>query len=453
MQSEYERELAEYIAMIRKNPRAKTPGGRHMAYVAEGFGRRPRKQANVAFNKVSRLTQSSRLRRDMANSVTEQMATFRVWSRQRSRQGRRASRPPSRDDEPARVEPVRIGPDSNVFDPELAMAAAQAAEATMSVKAILADRLVGEGRREEPQVVDLGGGGGRVEQAMRAAYLHQRIERVVRKTLKLERAEKSPSRPSLPKLDDSARDQVLRDLDRLDGSHQWRAKAREALTWPSIADLTARPKRWVETRLIDAVVGGAPDVAARHLRALRLFPETAPASVGGAVRSAVSRLRQHSLDAGWIASRLSELRASGSTEPLVVTSARLLLTTRARDREAGRLSLHADVLISRDASAHGGHAGGHAGCLCVLRDAGASIEDLDGAGWAAIHHAAHAGDAGVVRLLVSRLGADIEARAPDGASPLHLAVECPNRTSPRPLCHSRAAPSRRHDCAQVQTLF
>lgn len=256
---------------------------------------------------------------------------------------------------------------------------------------------------------------------MRAAYLERRIDDVIAECPDNVKRAESKKRPaaepneSVTEIERLARSKVLRRLDQLEVDYELRQKVRPGL--PTVRGLAEVPKTWVETRLVDAVLRGAPSKLRGRLAALRMFPEVAPNSLSAAASVAVGRARGRR-DGGWIGSRLRELRAGVSTEPLVVTSVRLLLS--ARDRSPCDAL---DASSRRDKRVSGGSAG-HAGCLRVLCDAGAFIDDEDGDGWCALHHAASAGDVGVVEFLVSQLGADVEGRLRDGSTPLHLAVSC-----------------------------
>ncbi|KAJ8599609.1 hypothetical protein CTAYLR_004677, partial [Chrysophaeum taylorii] len=434
-------ELKEYIAMIRANPRVRTPGGtrQNLHYEANLSLPRVVEAKSVDFGKISALTWTDRFRKDRERSVNENMATFRARSRQGSRRGSRERRGNTnvsflpqlsrrRTTSASRDKPraLEIGPGSDVLNVEKALAVIHAVEERETVREALASRRVSAAPRmieDEPLVAAIRSDEpGEFEATVRQAYVKARIEKIKRHPTesspappqgKLMDVESPSSRaPSgLEDLERSAREKVLRRLDGLEVAHNLRCKMREGVSlFKSVASLTDQPKKWVESQLVDAVLSGAPAKAWRQLRALGLFPQNAPASLDGAARAVYDRLRGRKLESSWIAKRLGELRAGVATEPLVVTSARLLLFARQNERqnEKKTFSLEKeedDILAEEEEGGYGN-------------------------GWCALHYASFERDAAVIRLVASRLGADIEARVPlDGSTPLHLAIA--RSTAPR----------------------
>lgn len=442
MSENYEAELDDYIALIRENPRAPTPGHR-VTYVAGTFvgGTLPSACGERDFNRVSLLTVGSRLERDMRDTVDTHLAQMRVRSRQqRSRRGSRRNSdkrvtffpkvpPPKPDKAPPVVTPVDpavIGPATHAFDKEKAVSLAQASEARMTVRQQLAGRRVDSSLAQvadEPATNSAEEG--ELESLLRKAYLEKFIESVKQHYLQTTR--RRPDSAASDNDDVSSTDEtetrlrVLRRLNRLDALFETRTAVREYMRVPRLRDVTDRPKKWVESHLVDAILRGAPSKLWRHVAALKLFPENAPTSVTGALKTTLHRIRGSSnVEGGWVARRIGELRSGASTEPLVITSVRLLL--QARDRDATR-----DDITGADASE--GSSQAHARCLRVLKSAGVSFEDEDSRGFCALHYAAEAGDAGVARYLVSELGLDVDLRNSKGQAALHVAMSTPDPTA------------------------
>ena len=269
-------------------------------------------------------------------------------------------------------------------------------------------------------------------------------EAAMKKHHKQAKREATRAEDRISALEELARGQIAENLGLLEVKYELR-QAVDTLNNPGgLYALLKKPKANCERRVCGAVLRGDAAALRRQLAVLSLFPPEPPENLAVAAKT-IAALVKNALPAfgakkppAWLAASLGELRAAQDAgEPLVVTSAKLLLTERAYEKRARLKAAREGGAAPRgggdapvEAKAGGdSSSANHAATLAALKAGGASMDQTDGRGYAPIHHAARAGDFGVLKFLLDDLGADVDKVTGDGlyATPLILAAGVADR--------------------------
>jgi len=281
-----QKEIDDYIRMIRLDPRAMTPGtGKRCHYEATRIlPRRGRRQDTGHFSETAQKSLPERWRGDVARTVRDQLKDRRAVSRQRSRTKSRS-----------RKREVAVGPTCDSLDYEKVLALKEVADAKRSV-----GQQLRESRVAEIEVRDLDETlrepEGELESMVRDEYLAQQIKRIKKnqkeeprhhqkrrrdtreerrysqgKEEKVQHAFEAQQQERLRAMEATARDQALQELEKIqvlqESSKEVRCLAAECrrARGPAAEVGRARPR--------GRCLGGMPAASKASPVGARLVPE------------------------------------------------------------------------------------------------------------------------------------------------------------------------------------